>query len=167
MPISIKREKRRNKYFLVARENGKIQASRKWSPKSFSKENAIRIYKSNNTFNENIKRRQIKFTSRSKDKPYYQFVESGKQKREISKPRKYPFRYFFEGRVKGTKKHFATSSKTLHWRTVAEAKAEAFVRFRREISRIMGDDYDEDKAIKYDDKVEIIDQGVKYEATLL
>ena len=136
--VEIKREKRKGKFTAVAREKGKIIASKKLT-KDFTITKARRIFKHNKTFTEGLSKRKL--VSRP------DFTETTDKRRNPRIPKKIPFRVVVSGLLKdGT--IIAASSMAKLWDNFEEAKAEAEKSFLERLAFEMGDDYDADEGMK-------------------
>lgn len=148
MVVTIKREKIRGKFFVVARDKRKIIEKRKWT-RDFTIEKAKRIFRSNQTFDKNIKVRTLK------SRPdFREFTDSSKAPK---KPKAIPFRVIVIGTLKDGS-IISASSMSKVWSSVFEARKTAEESFLERLAFELKDIYDADEGIKLMDMVVSIKQ---------
>lgn len=146
MSIKIKREKFRGKFYVVARDNGKI-LDRKLYSKDFTVKKAKNIFRSNRTFERHIDRNRLTSSKWAKQRGYYideiSDFETGKQNKHYEQ-----YQYVVKGRLQDGREVFGRSNKYDSDFPLEEAKAEARRRFFSNLSSALSEDiYDEDKGI--------------------
>jgi len=158
MPLQIKREKFRNKYYMVARENGKVKARRKWG-KKFSKESAVKFYSAQKSFEDD------KFITKLTN--FYE-VDDYSRRTPLKKMKKYM--YVIKG-IYGNKTIYAVSNQHSYSYPVSEARKEAWENFYYRFAESTIDLYDLDKGkdlvAEFTEKGKLrVFEGVRYYAPI-
>ncbi|GAG98280.1 unnamed protein product [marine sediment metagenome] len=171
LSTAITREKIKGKFFIVAREKDliitkkrienkfvtaekehiRIVAKKQWS-KKFTLDKARRIFKHNNTFDENLQRITLK------TKIYDELIDTSPTP---SRPKSRPFRYFITALLKDGRT-IGASSKTQFWGSILEAKEQAEKRFFEMLAFTIKDVYDADEGMKLTNEIKSIREGIKF-----
>ena len=153
--VLIRRENRNGKYIVVARENGKIVSTNKWSPKSFKVTDAIKIYNRQKSVREDTERFLL-----GDKKQSIEVVKSG---RRAKKQRSGKYSVFVERLLYDGNKIMVRSSQYSHDYPKNDAREEAYKNFYRRLAKEHGLPYDEDEGkVIENEVVKSIREGVVY-----
>jgi len=165
--ITIKKEKFRGKYYMVARDDGQLIDRRKFE-KGFTEKQAEKIFKKNKMLHEKITRERLTSPRWARKRGFYIDEISDFETKELN-PRYKEYQYVIVGRLRTGKEVFGRSDKYGVEVPVEEAIKEARRRFFSNLSSVFSEDiYDEDKGIglavqlKEDDGISIKEGFVYY-----
>lgn len=150
MPISIKREKYRGKYYIVARDGRKTIDRRVWTP-DFSTEKAKRLFRNNRSLHEGKSSvRLVNVTEIIDSRP--------KARRPSGKAQ-----YFYEATIRGKRIVARSMNRTASEKTDKQMREEAEDNFLARVSAAVVGESDTDEARKYISKNKIkVRQGWVY-----
>ncbi len=171
LSVKITREKRKGKFFIIAREevltttkeriDGEFIEKKKKSikivgkrrvEKGFSLKKAKSLFKKNKTLNEDIQRISLK------TRPFDEFIDNSQNP---TRPKNRPFRFFITGLLKDGRT-VGASSRMQFWESILEAKSEAEKRFFEMLAFTIRDVYDADEGLKLIDEVVSLEKGIKF-----